>query len=150
MPYKQGSAIEWSSDQIKGDKQTLAKLGTKSRFSRLQPLKAILGQSQAIAKPKLLRQLGSASIRLGLSGLWLSSHAVATLPPTMASIAIYGFSPHLWPKSEFADVGERGRRSAWRTYFRLLFIGWRCCAESSYALAAWVFLFVFTLVSVFL
>ena len=85
MPYKQGSAIEWSSDQIKGDKQTSAKLGTKSRFSRLQPLKAILGQSQAIAKPKLLRQLGSASIRLGLSGLRLSSHAVATLSQALSS-----------------------------------------------------------------
>ena len=23
---------------------------------------------------------------------------------TMASMAVYGFSPHLWPKSEFADV----------------------------------------------
>ena len=38
----------------------------------------------AIAKPKLLRQLGSASIRLGLSGLRLSSHTVGTLVASCA------------------------------------------------------------------
>ena len=26
---------------------------------------------------------------------------------TMASMAVYGFSPYLWPKSEFADVMVR-------------------------------------------
>jgi hypothetical protein len=72
VPDKQGSAIKWLSDKIKGDKQTSAKSGLRC----LKPLKAILGQSQAIAKPKLLQQLGSASIQLSLSGLQLASHAV--------------------------------------------------------------------------
>ena len=62
-----------------GEKHTLAKSGMKPR---LQPLKATWNHFRpepSHHKPKPLQQLGSASIRLGLFGLRLSSHAVATL-----------------------------------------------------------------------
>jgi hypothetical protein len=71
--------VEWLSNKIKAINKPEPNQERSHSFSHLKPVKAILGQSQAIVKPKPLRQLGSASILLGLSGFRLSIQAMATL-----------------------------------------------------------------------
>ena len=75
-------------------------------------------------------------------------------PPPLPS---HSHPLHLQRLSSLDHEGERGRRSAWRRYFRPMVrrVYWMALfhlvvLNFPYALAAWVFLFVFTLVSVFL